>query len=131
MERTPKTPKISFDISKGFFEISGRSIPENSIEFYRPVLEWLEEYTANPSKRETTFDVKLEYFNTSSSKCLVEIFRKLERLKREGVDVSIKWYYEEEDEDMQESGEDFREIIKLPISMVMMEEQNENDDQAV
>ena len=128
LERTPKTPKISFDISKGFFEISGRSIPENSIEFYKPVLEWLDDYAASPTKRETTFDVKLEYFNTSSSKCLVEIFRKLERLKREGVDVSIKWYYEEEDEDMQESGEDFREIIKLPISMILMEEHNEGDE---
>lgn len=131
MERTPKTPKISFDINKGFFEISGRSIPENSIEFYKPVLEWLDGYISNPAKRETSFDVKLEYFNTSSSKCLVEIFRKLERLKREGVDVSIKWYYEEEDEDMQESGEDFREIIKLPISMVLMEEHDEKDDSAL
>lgn len=125
LERTPKTPKISFNVEEGSFEISGRSIPENSIEFYKPVLEWLEEYITKPRKISTSFEVKLEYFNTSSSKCLVEIFRKLEKLKKEGGEVSIKWYYEEEDEDMQESGEDFREIIKLPISMVMLDEQDE------
>lgn len=126
LERTPKTPKISFNVEDGSFEISGRSIPENSIEFYKPVLEWLEEYIAHPKKKGTSFEVKLEYFNTSSSKCLVEIFRKLEKLKKEGGDVAIKWYYEEEDEDMQESGEDFKEIIKLPISMVMVDEKDES-----
>jgi|SRR5690606_20733584 len=124
LEPTPKTPKISFNIEDGSFIISGRSIPENSIEFYRPVLEWLEDYVNEP-KGETNLDVRLEYFNTSSSKCLVEIFRKLEKLKKKGKEAGIRWYYEEEDEDMQESGEDFREIIKLPIKMIMVDDKEE------
>lgn len=124
LEPTPKTPKISFNVEDGSFEISGRSIPENSIEFYKPVLEWLDEYVV-ASNGETNLDVKLEYFNTSSSKCLVEIFRRLEKLKKEGKDAAISWYYEEEDEDMQESGEDFKEIIKLPIKMIMVEDKEE------
>jgi len=121
MEATPKTPRIDFNPTADTFEISGRSIPENSIEFYRPLLEWLEDYIQNP-KKTTNFEVKLEYFNTSSSKCLVEIFRKLEKLPGQGSHLSVDWYFDENDEDMQESGEDFREIIKVPFKMIEVKE---------
>ncbi|MBD0402118.1 DUF1987 domain-containing protein [Flammeovirga sp. EKP202] len=118
---TPKTPLIQMEYESGYFLISGRSIPENSIEFYRPLFEWLDEYNTKPQTK-TQFDVRLEYFNTSSSKCLVEVFRKLEFLKASGHEVEVNWYYEEDDEDMQESGEDFKEVIKLPIHMHILEE---------
>jgi SiaC family regulatory phosphoprotein len=112
LEETSKTPKLSFNSETGKFLMSGRSIPENSIEFYRPLFEWLDEYVKGP-KPQTIFDIQLEYFNTSSSKCLVEIFRRLEKI---GSDkVLINWFYEEDDEDMQESGEDFKEIIDIEI----------------
>ncbi|WKK80485.1 DUF1987 domain-containing protein [Marivirga arenosa] len=117
LEATPKTPKLDFNPDADTFLISGRSIPENSIEFYRPLLDWLDNYVQNPLDS-TNFEVKLEYFNTSSSKCLVEIFRKLEKIKEAGKDIAIDWYYEEEDEDMEESGEDFKQIIKVPFKMV-------------
>jgi hypothetical protein len=121
LEATPKTPKLNFNRENGMFEISGRSIPENSIEFYKPLLDWLDEYVETPNQ-ETNMVVKLEYFNTSSSKCLVEIFRRLEKIHKDGSRAKIKWFYDEEDEDMQESGEDFKEIIKLPIEMIMIKE---------
>lgn len=121
-EDTPKTPKLNFDGENGLFEISGRSIPENSTEFYRPVLEWLDQFVP-ASEEKITLTVKLEYFNTSSSKCLVDIFRKLERLHQLGISIHVKWYYEPEDEDMQDSGLDFKEIIKLPIEMILMNEE--------
>ena len=79
LEASPKTPKLTFDYDQGTFEISGRSIPENSIEFYQPLLDWLTDYTKKP-QGQTALSIKLEYFNTSSSKCLVEIFRKLEKI---------------------------------------------------
>lgn len=118
LEETSKTPKLSFDQRTGKFLMSGRSIPENSIEFYRPLFEWLDDYVKIPSNK-TIFDIKLEYFNTSSSKCLVEIFRRLERITPS--EVVINWFYEEDDEDMQESGEDFKEIIDIPIIMNVIE----------
>jgi len=114
LEETSKTPKLSFNSESGRFMMSGRSIPENSIEFYRPLFEWLDDYIVSP-KPNTTFDIRLEYFNTSSSKCLVEIFRRLEKIKH--TDVKINWFYEEDDEDMQESGEDFKEIIDIDIAL--------------
>ncbi len=121
LEATPKTPKLDFNPEENKFIISGRSIPENSIEFYRPLLDWLENYKHN-TKKSINFDVRLEYFNTSSSKCLVEIFRKLEKIQTEGHEFTINWYYDEEDEDMQESGEDFKDIIKMPFRMIQNKE---------
>lgn len=120
LEATPKTPKLYFSKDTGEFEISGRSIPENSIEFYKPVINWLDNYIGDPNQR-TLLVIKLEYFNTSSSKCLVEILRRLEILNNQSI-VKVKWCYEEEDEDMQESGEDFKEIIKVPIDLVLISE---------
>lgn len=119
LEETSKTPKLSFDASNGKFLMSGRSIPENSIEFYRPLFEWLDTYVEQPLNQ-TTFDVQLEYFNTSSSKCLVEIFRRLEKIDEQ--QIAVNWFYEQDDEDMQESGEDIREIIDLDINLIMLEE---------
>ena len=114
--RTAKTPDIFFDLELGNFEIKGRSIPENSIDFYSQVMQWLDEYEKAPSPQ-TELIVKLEYFNTSSSKCLIDIFRRLEKLHHHGSEVKVLWYYEEEDEDMKESGEDFRELVKMPVSL--------------
>ncbi len=117
LEASSKTPGLLFDPAANKFEISGRSIPENSIDFYRPLLDWLDEYVKSPNS-ETVLEIKLEYFNTSSSKILVEILRKLEKIQSKGKTVVIRWYYEEEDEDMLESGEDFKEIISIPIEMI-------------
>ncbi|RUA27853.1 MAG: nuclear pore complex subunit [Bacteroidetes bacterium] len=121
LEATPKTPKLDFNPDAETFLISGRSIPENSIEFYKPLLDWLDKYVNNPLDS-TIFEIKLEYFNTSSSKCLVEIFRKLEKIHDNGKKVVVEWYFDEEDEDMEESGEDFKEIIKIPFNMKEIKE---------
>ena len=76
IEGTPKTPTINFDIATGHLEIKGRSIPENSIEFYKPIVELLDRYAAKPQAN-TNVKIQLEYFNTSSSKCILDIFKKL------------------------------------------------------
>lgn len=122
LDATPKTPEIKFEFKSGSFEMTGRSIPENSIEFYEPLLDWVNEYVQNPQDQ-TVLSIKLEYFNTSSSKCLVEILRKLEKIHQDGHPVEVAWYYEEEDEDMLESGEDFKEIIKVPFTMIVLEDE--------
>lgn len=121
IKSSPKTPDIHFDCNTGVLEIAGRSIPENSVEFYRPVLDWLDEYNSSPASS-TQFVFKLEYFNTSSSKCILDIFRKLEVVSNSSPDIKIKWFYDEDDEDMQESGEDFQEIIKLPFEMIELKD---------
>lgn len=117
IEGTPKTPSIKFNQEEGIIEIKGRSIPENSIEFYKPVVEWLEKYAKSPLKK-TLVNIQLEYFNTSSSKCLLDIFKKLEAIHKSKNEVIINWYYEEDDEDMLEAGEDYESIIRVPFKMI-------------
>lgn len=117
IEGTQKTPTVQFDPEKGVLEIKGRSIPENSIEFYKPLVDWLEEYSSSPSNK-TIVNVHLEYFNTSSSKCILDVFKKLETLHKGNNDVQINWYYEEDDEDMLEAGEDYESIIRVPFKMI-------------
>ena len=121
IESTPKTPSINFDFEKGVLEIKGRSIPENSIEFYKPIVESLEKYGSSPSSV-TTVNIQLEYFNTSSSKCILDVFKKLENIHKGGNQLVINWYYEQDDEDMLEAGEDYQAIINVPFKMIQIEE---------
>jgi SiaC family regulatory phosphoprotein len=121
IEGTPKTPTITFDTDKGHLEIKGRSIPENSIEFYRPLVENLEKYSGS-AKPSTNVVIALEYFNTSSSKCILDVFKKLENIHKNGSAVTINWHYEEDDEDMLEAGEDYQAIINVPFKMVQISE---------
>ncbi|NOY37768.1 MAG: DUF1987 domain-containing protein [Chlorobi bacterium] len=117
IEGTPKTPTVKFDAETGVVEIKGRSIPENSVEFYKPLVDWLEEYKASPASK-TQVNIQLEYFNTSSSKCILDVFKKLEAIHKAKHDVEINWYYEEDDEDMLEAGEDYESIIRIPFKMI-------------
>ena len=117
IEGTSKTPSVKFDPNEGVFELKGRSIPENSVEFYKPLVEWLDKYQESPLEK-TSVDINLEYFNTSSSKCLLDIFKKLENICRAKHDVVINWYYEADDEDMFEAGEDYESIVRVPFKMV-------------
>ncbi|MCU0359801.1 MAG: DUF1987 domain-containing protein [Bacteroidia bacterium] len=121
IEGTPKTPSISFDLESGVLEVKGRSIPENSIEFYKPLVDALDKY-ASSAKPVTTVNVQLEYFNTSSSKCILDVFKKLEGINKAGSAVTINWHYEEDDEDMLEAGEDYQAIINVPFKMIMINE---------
>lgn len=121
IEGTPKTPSVNFNYEKGAIEIKGRSIPENSIEFYKPMVDWIEKYGEKPQKK-TEVNIQLEYFNTSSSKCILDVFKKLEAIYKQDYDVVINWYYEEDDEDMLEAGEDYQSIIRVPFKMMEIEE---------
>jgi hypothetical protein len=122
IEGTKQTPEIKFDASTGVLEISGRSIPENTFEFFNPVLTWLEEYAKSPAQK-TIVKVNLEYFNTSSSKYILEIFKRVKVVFADGHDVMVEWYYEEDDEEMMETGEDYEDVSGLPFELIAVEEE--------
>lgn len=122
IEGSAKTPTIKFEPATGKLLIRGRSIPENSIEFYKPLVDKLEEYAGSPQST-TNVDIQLEYFNTSSSKCILDVFKKLEAINAGSSEVVINWHYEEDDEDMLEAGEDYQAIINVPFKMIEMEEE--------
>ncbi len=110
------SPKIDFDPISGKLSIEGKSFPPNVRDFYKPVLEWISKYIENPAS-ETTLILKLEYFNTASSKIIMDILYKLEELHKQGYKVKVIWYYPEDDEDMQETGMEYSELIELPFEL--------------
>lgn len=114
---TDDTPSVTLDASSSLFEIAGRSLPEDVAAFYNPILEWLDKYnqSANPK---TVFNFKLVYFNTASSKLLLDILMKLEELSKTGKEVLVKWHYSEDDEDMKEAGEEYADIVDVPFEQI-------------
>lgn len=121
IEGTPKTPSIRFDAKEGIIEMRGRSIPENSTEFFKPLVDWLDQYASDPASK-TIVNFHLEYFNTSSSKCILDIFKKLEIVHKGKNEVFVNWYYEEDDEDMLEAGEDYESIIRIPFKLIEIDD---------
>jgi hypothetical protein len=121
IEGSAKTPSVKFDKESGVLELRGRSIPENSIDFFKPLNDWVEAYGQSPQSA-TKVDIRLEYFNTSSSKCILDFFKKLEAINGKGTQVQVNWFFEEDDEDMEEAGEDYQAIIALPFKMIEVEE---------
>lgn len=116
-----KNPTIDFKYESGLLEIKGRSWPEHATNAYDAALKWLDDYNKTPQSK-TTVKVSLEYFNTSSSKVVLDVFRKIEQLHKSGKEVKVEWYYEKDDFDMKEEGETFAEISGLPIDMIGIEE---------
>lgn len=118
LEATMKTPSIEFDSIQGLLEIKGRSNPENTLDFYRPLVAWVDQYVQNPAEK-TTVNIHLEHFNTSSSKSILEVFRALEPIhKNSKGEIVVNWFYEDDDEDILEAGENYESITGLPFRMV-------------
>ena len=119
IEPTADTPKIHFDADKNYFEIANLSLPEDAIIFYKPIIQWLKEYEQNLNNP-TIFNFKLEYFNTASSKQIVQILLMLEQFHK-SKKVLVRWHYKEIDEDMQDLGEEYADIIDVDFELVVME----------
>jgi hypothetical protein len=110
LKGTDELPSVQLDKANGIFEISGRSLPEDSIDFYRPILDWILKYRIDPNPT-TEFVLKLDYMNTSSSKLVQDLLHTLEMVK----DAKVVWYYQEDDEDMEEMGKEYAELTNLPF----------------
>jgi hypothetical protein len=117
IEQTDDSPKVVLDPVDKIFEISGKSLPEDVLEFYQPVLDWLNAYRKEPDLK-TTFSVRLIYFNTASSKMIMDIFLIFEEMVEEGHEVLIKWHSHLKDEDMLEAGKEFEEMIAVPFEHI-------------
>ncbi|WP_109833079.1 DUF1987 domain-containing protein [Reichenbachiella versicolor] len=113
---TKITPSIYFNPEKGLLDIRGKSSPENPVAFYKHLNESLDKFGTTEHKR-LVVNCAYEYFNTSSSKCIYIIFKKVHDLHVEnGKEVVVNWYFEEEDEDMQEAGEDLSSFFNFEFN---------------
>jgi hypothetical protein len=116
IKETEKTPSVALS-ANGVLKIEGRSIPEDAASFFKPLLDWTREFTAS----EIRVDIKLEYFNTSSSKFILEMLRLLENNPNNN-NILVNWFYEEGDLDVLESGQYFESIIGIPFKYIEYEE---------
>lgn len=103
IEKSDNSPKVIMDAQKGFIEFDGKSYPENTFEFYEPILEWLKEYFTN--KKETIVNIKLTYFNSATTQILFDILDVIQDSQHKSV--NINWYYDSEDEHGMEDFEDY------------------------
>jgi hypothetical protein len=110
LEETQDTPKVTLSKADGIFELSGRSLPEDSVDFYAPVIHWIKEYAKAPNPT-TVFTFKLDYFNTASSKLILDLLNAMRDIKG----IQVDWHYFEDDEDILEAGKEFEEQVHIPF----------------
>lgn len=115
---TKNTPKLFFNSTLNQWLISGRSYPKEATEFYEPLLHWINQCEVTLPEN-CAVEFKLEFFNTCSSKVLLDILVRLRKLtERTKIQLSIKWYYESDDEDMKDSGESLMHMARLPFELI-------------
>jgi hypothetical protein len=118
LQGSEDTPSVILDKTRGIFKIGGRSLPEDVNKFYGPVVRWIDEYTQSPNA-ETKLEVRFEYFNTASAKLLLDLFGKFDEMAAsKGIKVEIDWFYDKDDEDMKEAGEEYADFLSIPFRIL-------------
>jgi len=118
-EETRKTPKVIIDKEKGYIEMDGNSIPENVRAFYNEVVNELKDailFWESPDIDNLKFIVKLYYFNSSSAKFIYDLLALFISLHKKGKNISVEWYYEDDDIDEKEAGEELSEMLSFPFN---------------
>ncbi len=109
IEETKYTPSINLNTQKGLIELVGKSYPENTFEFYKPMMDWVEEYFNGNEQPKTTINFEIIYFNSSSSKLFFDFFDLIEEMREAGKYTEINWIYDKDNDSALETGEDFKE----------------------
>lgn len=115
IEKTKNTPEILLDYENSLLTIKGESSPENSLLFYKPVFDWLKTITEEKDQINIKFD--LDYFNTSSSKSLIDILDIANQFYLKGNKVNFIWFYKEYDEDMLETAKEFSTNLNFEFTI--------------
>ncbi len=119
IEATKSSPQIHFDPAGHVLEMSGESYPENAAKFYAPVFDWLGRYLAGLGEEQVTVNLAISYFNSSSSKALMNLFDMFDEACRTGRRITVNWRYDPDNETAQECGEEFKEdVCDLPFNLV-------------
>ena len=109
------------DHDKGYIELKGRSLPMNSMEFFKPLHNWMDGYSRDPQKV-TTVNIMLDYFDTSSSKHIYNIFQSLRSVNEQGNHITVNWHYENGDEEMEESGRDYEHLFQMSFNFIEVDQ---------
>ncbi len=117
VEPRKSSPEVNFDASTGVLRLTGESYPENTFDFYAPLLAWLQEFLDTTSLP-VRLVLQLSYINTGTVKCLLDLFDLLEEAAGNGRNVGIAWYYDPANERALETGEEFAEDLKVPFELI-------------
>lgn len=120
IESTKNTPKVTFDTEKHSMSLSGRSMPENTINFYITIMNWVKQYSPEEGSN-ITIDIKFSYVNTSSIIALLGILKEFKIHQERNCTVLVTWQYEKNDEDMVTIGEDISSLCDLGFELVEYE----------
>lgn len=111
LEGTKMTPEVILDVEANVYKISGNSRPENPMQFYKPIFEWFSNRLAKLSEK-INIEIAMDYFNTSTSKVFLDLFELFEAHDN-GEHIHVIWYYQNDDEEMQEAGEELLDLVNL------------------
>lgn len=121
IEATAQTPRVEFDAEKGLLKISGRAFPQKILDFYAPVIKWVDDYIKE-AKEETVWDLKMEYINSASTMIVANLLKKLSGLNESGKKLTINWHHSLEDEDdMLEIGKEMEVLLNYPFNFISYE----------
>ncbi len=120
ISETQQTPKVEFNAVDNTLTFMGRIMCEDAPDFFEPINNWLKEYELEAPDK-TSLNISLEYINTSSSKCLLNMMKRFETLNHSGKGVEVNWIFESDDEDMEEAGHDFHLMVDMPFNFVRKE----------
>lgn len=110
------SPAVHIDAEKGVFNLSGSSFLEDSVSFYSPIMNWIEEFCQNP--KDLTLNIELSYFNSSAAKIILTALKELKSIQKKGFKLTINWMYTDDDEDIRDSGHDFAKLAGLEFNMI-------------
>ncbi|MFN2395710.1 MAG: DUF1987 domain-containing protein [Bacteroidales bacterium] len=117
LEGTSETPEIEFNATNGTIKFAGRSLPENPRVFYEPIKQWLIRYALKPAPA-THVKFSFDYFNTASSKLILELIDVIKTAEKNNSKIVFEWHYQEDDEDMMEAGEDFESMTDSEFTFI-------------
>jgi hypothetical protein len=117
IEATDETPQINLDPATNYLSFSGKSLPEDVRSFYTPVLKWIDEFIST-RRDNTVVEFKMDYFNTASSKIILDILLKFEQIHLDGYGLLVKWVFKSNDLDMREAGDEYAEIVEVPFEYI-------------
>ena len=114
LPRTTSTPAVNFDAAKGLLILTGESYPENSFDFFKPLLDWVHNFLSQ-STGAVRLQIGLTYMNTSSIKSMMDLLDLLEDAHAASREVTVTWFYDEENDRALEMAEEFREEVTMPF----------------
>ena len=121
VEKTNNTPSIFIDEANMLCRIKGSSFPEDAYDVYQHVLDWLDRIKYQLSTK-LTVEFDYDFLNSISHKKVWQILHELKSLQKNGKEISVVWYYEENDEDIMEAGEDLAELMNVPFELIAKED---------